>query len=382
MKKYNKIFTFIIATLMLVGMTTSVRKGYTNSKTKQLRQKIEKTKSSVKTIPQQTKQQERDSIAHFNAQSAVYQELTQKRQEKQKLQTEIANLTEKSMSEYWKANFPKYKRYIYSKFTDSERTELSKCVNNVHFTLSCNIDTNYYKTLDEILYGPYWHEFIECATEQVSEKTIKKYEHVRKDAEYKYPYIFIRSVFYDGGNITTTNPYYVAPYEPEKTPQKNDSITIYNKVFTGVIQEFRDSLLYKNTNTASYMNEFNKFHNVSKIFTANLDLLIETPFVFDGEHIDLQSPLFKKYADQILQKIKQIIVLTPEIKKLDKKHEQDVNSIQEHFKELKEKKIQDAKQTIEKLGKELQEYDPDFECEPYNEAVIGTIFCQYTQKNR
>lgn len=369
---------------MLVGITTSVRKEYTNSKTKQLRQKIENAKSGIKKIPCEIKHQERDSIAHFNALSPVYKELTQKRQEKQKLQTEIALLAEKSMSEYWKANFPKYKKYIYSKFTDSERAELSKCVNTVHFTLSCDVDTNYYKTLDNILYGPYWHEFIECAAEQVSAKTIKKYESVRKDAECKYPYIFIRSVFYDGGNITKTNPYYVAPYEPEKTPQKNDSITIYNKVFTQVIQEVCDSLSYPNTKKASYMREFNKFYNVSKIFTVNLDFLIETPFVFDSEYIDLQSPLFKKYADQIVQNIKQIIVLTPEIKKLDKKHEQDVNSIQEHFKALKEKKIQNAKQTIEKLGKELKEYDPDFEYEPYNEEVVGIVFCQnnishYTQ---
>lgn len=375
---------------MLVGMTTSVRKGYIDSKTKQLRQKIENAKSGIKKIPCEIKHQERDSIAHFDAQSPVYKELTQKRQEKQKLQTEIALLAEKSMSEYWKANFPKYKKYIYSKFTDSERAELSKCVNTVHFTLSCDVDTNYYKTLDNILYGPYWHEFIECATEHVSEKTIKKYETVRKDAECKYPYIFIRSVFYDGGNITKTNPYYVAPYEPEKTPQKNDSITIYNKVFTQVIQEFCDSLSYPNTKTASYMNEFNKFHSVSKVFTANLDMLIENPFVFDSEYIDLQSPLFKKYADQIVQNIKQIMAITPEIKKLDRKYEQDVNGIQTHFKELKEKKIRDAKQTIEKLGKELQEYDPDFEYKPYNEEVVGIVFCQnninhYTQnmqKNR
>lgn len=367
---------------MLVGITTSVRKGYTNSKTKQLRQKIENAKSGIKKIPCEIKHQERDSIAHFNALSPVYKELTQKRQEKQKLQTEIALLAEKSMSEYWKANFPKYKKYIYSKFTDSERAELSKCVNTVHFTLSCDVDTNYYKTLDNVLYGPYWHEFIECAAEQVSAKTIKKYESVRKDAECKYPYIFIRSVFYDGGNIITTNPYYTAPYEPEKKPQKNDSITIYNKVFTLVLQEFCDSLPYQNTKKASYMREFNKFYNVSKIFTVNLDFLIETPFVFDGEHIDLQSPLFQKYAGQISQKIKRIIVLTPEIKQLDKKHEQDVNSIQEHFEESKAKKIQEAKQTIEKLGKELKEYDPDFEYEPYNEEVVGIVFCQYMQKTR
>ena len=159
------------------------------------------------------------------------------------------------MSEYWIENFPKYKSYIDDAFTATEKTELGRYIGAAYFSLSCNIDTNYYKTMDEILYGPYWHEFAEFA-EPTSPTVIAKYKRVRAMAEKQFPYIYVRSVFYDGGLITTDNPEYIAPYEDAEWVTKHrapiDSTSKYNRIF-----------MYKHLRDVTY-NKINQLRNWSK----------------------------------------------------------------------------------------------------------------------
>lgn len=355
MKVRDKIFMGLVMFLLLDSLATSMHDTIHTTKIKNLRDRIErKEKSMYTTIPVETKKQERDSINAFNAESPTYQNLIRDRKEKEDLQIKITELVEKSMAEYWRANFPAYKLYIDKQFSFAEHDSLAKYVGIAHFTLSCDIDTNYYRSIDDILYGPYWREFCEFA-ESSSPVIIKKYKTVRAAAESKYPYIHVRTVFHDGGRITTDNPDYVAPYEDQYIKRKpsTDTLVKYNRVFTESIKTGRELIRKKAVAPAQYMVEFNRLHNVSKIFTADIYFLIESPFVYDSEHFNLQSPLFAKYAPQILPMIKRIMVLTTKIINAEKQHDVDIRQIQKYFEDEKIEQIHETAQQIEDLKKEL-----------------------------
>ena len=355
MKVRDEIFMGLVMFLLLDSFATNVRDTIRTTKIEKLRDRIERKENSIHTtIPVETKKQERDSIATFNAQSKTYQNLVRDRKEKEDLQIKITELVEKSMAEYWCANFIAYKSYIDKGFSSPERDSLAKYVSVAHFTLSCDIDTNYYRSIDDILYGPYWREFAEFA-EPTSPEIIKKYKTVRAAAESKYPYIHVRTVFYDGGRITTDNPDYVAPYEDQYIKRKpsTDTTVKHNRIFTECIKTGSELIRNKATEPAPYMVEFNRLHNISKIFTADIYFLIESPFIYDSEHFDLQSPLFAKYADQILPMIKRIMVLNPKIINAEKQHDADVRQIQQYFEHEKIDQIHAAAQQIEDLKKEL-----------------------------
>ena len=355
MKVRDKIFIGLAVFVLLNSLVTNVRNIINNDKIEKLRDKIESKENSIyTTIPIEVKKQERDSISTFNAESPNYQKLLRNRQEKEDLQIKITQLVEKAMSEYWIANLSAYKSYIDKQFSPAERDSLAKYVGVAHFTLSCDIDTNYYRSLADILYGPYWREFCEFANPE-SSTIIKKYQSVRATAESKYPYIHVRTVFYDGGRITKDNPDYVAPYEYADINRKSgaDTITKYNNIFTESIKNGREIIRAKATAPAPYMIEFNRLHNISKIFTADIYFLVESPFVYDSEYFDLQSPLFAKYADQILPMIKRIMVLNPKIINAEKQHDVGIRQIQQHFEHEKMAQIHETAQQIEDLKKEL-----------------------------
>ncbi len=345
----------LVMFLLLDSLATNVRDTIRTTKIENLRERIERKENSIyTTVPANVKKQERDSISTFNTESPNYQKLLRNRQEKEDLQIKITQLVEKAMSEYWIANFSAYKSYIDKQFSPAERDSLAKYVDIAHFTLSCDIDTNYYRSLADILYGPYWREFCEFANPE-SSAIIKKYQSVRAAAESKYPYIYVRTVFYEGGHITTETPDYVAPYEDQYIKRKpnTDTTVKYNNIFTESIKTGRELIRNKATKPAPYMVEFNRLHNISKIFTADIYFLVESPFVYSFENFDLQSPLFAKYVSQILPMIKRIMVLNPKIINAEKQHDVDIRQIQQYFEHAKIDKIHETAQQIEDLKKEL-----------------------------
>ena len=360
MKIREKIFWVFFAGLILQSVGTVAHDEYIKSKEQDLRKKIESKKTDMQLIPSRVKSQEHDSIVHFKEESPEYQDLIQKRQTKQELQICIAQLVEKSMSEYWVENFPKYKSYIDAAFTTAEKSELSQYIGVAHFTLSCDIDTNYYKTMDEILYGPYWREFANFAI-NTSPAVIAKYKYVRTVAEQQFPYIYVRSVFYQGGKITTDNPEYIESYQNAELIKKQrgpiDSLDKYNRILTECVKTGRDLLRAKSVKPSKYMYDFNRLHNVSKIFTADINFLIESLFVLDCENIDLNSALFNKYNSQILQNIKQIMTIDTQITRLESKHNADIKQIEHYFENMTHDKLQNASQELQQLKIELSAYN-------------------------
>lgn len=342
--KHNKRFLLLI----IAGFIMSCNKGdvdhnkYLIEKTDKLRKEINDNKTELYQIPSQINKQEQDSIANFNKTDTIALSLQEKQQRKQYLQIKITAIAEQSWREYWNENFPKYKDYINSHLSYQDIQNLSKYVNVAHFTLSCDIDTNYYKSLDDILYGPYWREFADFA-DSTDSRLIKKYKKVRTDAENKYPYIFSKCVFYDGKKIT----------KYEETPKKT------NIVFTESINIGRDILREQSPCPDTNMYEFNRLRNVSKIFTADIHFLLETVFIHDifnedSEYIDLQSSLFAPHYEELSQYVNEIISLNFEISRLTTRHDSDVQHIKNHFQDTKRQQELSKMEEIKVLQQKLE----------------------------
>lgn len=334
----NKKFLWVVATGVMFGMSSDIDNNQNNNIYREnLRKKIQNNRDELNKIPQLVSVQQQDSIAHFDKTNPDALLLQQKQQEKLNLQIKITKIAEQSWREYWLVNFPKYKDFIYSGFSDDEIKELSAYVNKVHFSLSCDLDTNYYKSLDEILYGPYWREFAENIRADAP-KLAKKYTNVRKNAEIKYPYIFTRNVFYDGTIITVCA----------------DNFGYTNRIFTQSIQTGLESLRAKSNNPDIVMRDFNKLRNVSNVFTTDIRFWIESIFITDQEFIDLKSKLFAPHYTELLDSITQIILLDSEIRKLNIQHNQDIQNIKQHFESIAKQREDSKLEQIENLQNLLE----------------------------
>jgi len=331
---------FIIATAgLLVGSVCcdiSCKKKREIEK-ENLREKIETEKTDLYYVYPRAKVQEQDSIARFDAVSPNSLLLQQKRQEKLDLQIKIAKLVEQSLREYWLSNFAKYKEYINKGLSDRDIIALSEFVGVAHFSLSCDIDTNYYNSLNDILYGPYWREFAEFV-DTVSPNLARKYKKVRQSAEKKYPYIYVRSVFYDGQTFAKSigNPGYK------------------NQIFTDAFKTGREKLREQPVAPDAFMSEFNKMHNVSDIFVADVNFFIEGVFLLSQEYIELNAPLFERQYPELLDLVNHIIVLNPEIRKLNAQHEKDIKKIKDYFDDAARQQASDKSDEIRELQSKLE----------------------------
>jgi hypothetical protein len=347
MKKHQKFFLALIIILMAQSIGAELYTRYKQVKIDKLKKEIEQVKDDNQKIFGRIEKQKRDSIAVFDKTNANMIELNKLKQEKQNLQKQVAQIVEQSWREYRNANYSKYCAYIDSCFTEKEIAELSHYVGVAHFTLSCDIDCNYFKTLDDILYGPYWHEFAEFVrSKQHNKSLIKKYERVRRNAESIYPYIYIRSVFYDAGSIAKNY---------------KDTITQTDIIFTDAIKSGREYLcdsVYKSKPVQpEYMTEFNRLRNVSKIFTTDLYMLIESLFLCGDENVDLNAPLFSNHYNELFGLVQHIIDLTPKIKTCTSQHDTDIKSIETYFQDLRYKKYDEANKKLENLKIELDSYN-------------------------
>lgn len=285
--------------------------------------------------------EKKDSIEHFNAQSENYQLLLKNRQEKDSAQTHIATIVEQCLREYWSVNFVRFRAYIDSCFTDADRNALLQYVGNAFFTLSCEIDHNVYKSLDEILYGPYWREFVEYANTDTSHSVIKKYARIRKRAETIYPYIYPRSVFYEGGRITKS------PDVPTKT----------DIAFSDAIVFGREKLRLTSPGPDSCMTKFNHLRNVSDIFTADLHYMIESLFNYSTEYFDLNCPLFAKRKEELNQTVLYIIALDSEIKRCENINNKEIKELEVYFKKVEIARYEQLRVEMEILQKQLKELE-------------------------
>lgn len=347
MNRRQKIIWILIMILMAQSVGGDLYTEYKRIKTNKLKKEIEQIKVDNQTLFGRIEKQKRDSIAVFDKTNANMIELNKLKQEKQNLQKQVAQIVEQSWREYRNANYSKYRAYIDSCFTEKELAELSHYAVVAHFTLSCGIDCNYFKTLDDILYGPYWHEFAEFVRDTKHSKSlIKKYERVRRNAESIYPYIYIRSVFYDAGSITKNY---------------KDTITQTDIIFTDAIKSGREYLsdsVYKSKPVRpEYMTEFNRLRNVSKIFTTDLHMLIESLFLYSDEYYNLNSPLFSNHYNELFGLVQHIIDLTPKIKTCTSQHNTDIKNIDTYFKDLRYKKYDEARKKLENLKIELDSYN-------------------------
>lgn len=335
------------AVLLVVKMAIALGIGLyagchetTEEKIKKVQSEVDDKKDEINRVYYTVQKEQQDSIKHFNAQSDNYQLLLKKRQEKDSTQTQIANIVEKSLREYWVTNFPRYCAYIDSCFTDAERAALSQYMGKAYFTLSCGIDHNVYKTMDEILYGPYWREFVEYFKENFGSlpRVIKKYELVRKKAESIYTYIYPRSVFYDGGCIT------ICPDSPSKT----------DVVFSDAILNGREILRAKSSKPDSCMAKFNSLRNVSNIFTADVHYMTESLFKYTSEYYDLNCPLFAKHREELKQLVLHIIALDLEIKRCENTNAKDIKQLEDHFKTVELARYEQLRVEMEILQKQLK----------------------------
>lgn len=340
--KLHKNF-FIVATAgLLVGSISCDLSHEKNLEMEKetLRKKIETEKKDLYYVFPKAKIQERDSIARFDSISPNNLLLKQKQQEKLDLQIKIAKLVEQSLREYWLSNFAKYKEYINNGLSDQDIIELSEYVGVAHFSLSCDIDTNYYNSLNDILYGPYWREFAEFA-DTVSPNLARKYKKVRQSAEKKYPFIHMRSVFYDGQTVAKS---------VEKPSYKN-------QIFTDAFKIGRDKLREQSVTPDLFMYDFNKMRNVSKVFTADIHFMIESIFLLSGEYIDLETSLFKQHYSELLDLVNQVIVLNPEIRKLNAQHETDIKKIKDYFDDAARQQAEYKSAEIKVLQSKLESFD-------------------------
>lgn len=321
---------------------------YKHTKINKLKKKIEQVKVDNNKLFGRIERQKRDSIAVFDKTNANMIELNKLKQEKQNLQKHVAQIAEQSWREYRNVNYPKYCAYIDFCFTEKEIAELSHYVGGAHFTLSCDIDCNYFKTLDDILYGPYWRDFAESvrSSKQHNKSLIKKYERVRRNAESIYPYIYIRSVFYDAGSITKNY---------------KDTITQTDINFTDAVKSgckyLCDSIYKSKTSYPEYMTKFNRLRNVSKIFTTDLYMLIESLFLYSNEYYDIHSPLFMSHYAELYILVTHISVLNYKIKTCTTQHDKDVKSIETYFKNLGFEQYDEARKKLENLKIELDSYN-------------------------
>lgn len=334
---YKKVLLFIcIGGSLCVCSDTDYREHIFYRKSK-LRQEIDYNKNKMYSIRPRINKQEQDSIAKFDKTSLNSVQLNQKQKEKKDLQICITQLVEKSLREYWMINFPEYKKYIYSKFSESDISELSCYVNKASFSLSSGIDNNYYKSLDEILYGPYWREFAESISLNAP-KLSKKYLKIRRSAQKKYPYIFPQSVFYDGEKIT-----------------KNSEDSFYkNTPFTEAVKSGCDIMRNQSLCTDTNINSFNKLRNVSKIFTTDLHFMVESIYLPNGYYIDLKSPLFAPYYSELSKLIDKIIMLNISIKTLNTKQNKDIKNIKDYFDNIAKQQEISTSEQIKLLQEELE----------------------------
>lgn len=347
MNRRQKIILILIMILMAQSVGGDLYTEYKRIKTNKLKKEIEQIQVDNQTLFGRIEKQKRDSIAVFDKTNANTIELNKLKQEKQNLQKHVAQVVEQSWREYRNVNYSKYCAYIDSCFTEKEIAELSHYAGVAHFTLSCDIDCNYFKTLDDILYGPYWREFADFVRSKPHSKSlIKKYERVRRNAETIYPYIYIRSVFYDAGSITKNY---------------KDTITQTDIIFTDAIKSGREYLcdsVYKSKSVCpQYMAEFNRLRNVSKIFTTDLHMLIESLFLCGDENVDLNSPLFLSYHDELYDLVRRINTLNIKIKTCSSQHDTDIKNIETYFKDLRYKKYDEANKKLEILKIELDSYN-------------------------
>lgn len=332
----SKRFLLLVAmgTLLIAAQDTDEKQKFENGKD-HLRQEIESAKKELYLVRPHIEKQVQDSIATFDKTSPDAISLREKQQQKQDLQIKITKITEQCWKEYWLKNFPKYTAYIDSLFSEKDIQELSDYVDLAHFTLSCDIDTNYYNSLDEILYGPYWREFAFFISSE-SPKLAKKYTNVRKSAEQQYPFIFPKTVFYDGPQITTT-----------------DS-TKANATFTEAIKLGRELLRQKSVAPNKYMYKYNKYRNVSKIFTADIHFLVESIFVGYQEYMDLQSPLFALHIDELQTLTNDVISLNSQIIRLNIRHDKEIKNIKNHFDTIVRQQESDKSAHIKSLQNALE----------------------------
>ncbi len=346
MNRRQKIIWILIIILMAQSVGGDLYTEYKRIKTNKLKKEIEQIKVDNQKLFDRIEKQKRDSIAVFDKTNANMIELNKLKQEKQNLQKQVAQIVEQSWREYRNANYSKYRAYIDSCFTEKELAELSHYAGVAHFTLSCGIDCNYFKTLDDILYGPYWHEFADFVRDTKHSKSlIKKYERVRRNAESIYPYIYIRSVFYDAGSIAKCG----------------ESITQTDINFTDAIKsgcEYLVDSVYKSKSVCpQYMAEFNRLRNVSKIFTTDLHMLIESLFLYNDEYYNLNSPLFLSYHDELYDLVRRINTLNIKIKTCTSQHDTDIKNIETYFKDLGYKKYDELHKKLENLTIELDSYN-------------------------
>jgi len=330
---FNKKFLLFIATGIIFNMSSDVDNDKNSSVYEEkLRKEIQNNKDELNRIPHSVSIQQQDSIAHFDKTNPNSLLLQQKQQEKLNLQIKVTKIAEQSWREYWLLHFSKYKDFIKSCFSDDEIQELSTYVNKIYFSLSCDIDKNYYTSLDEILYGPYWREFAEKISSDAPKLT-KKYINVRKSVEKKYPYIFTRNVFYDGTGVTV----------------HVDNLEYANRVFTQAIEIGRESLREKSDCPDIVMSNFNKLRNVSDIFTADLHFWVESIFITDQEFVNLKSKLFKYHYGELSDSINRIILLDSEIRKLNNNRDKDIKEIKQHFEHVTEQRENAKREKIETL---------------------------------
>lgn len=303
---------------------------------------IQLNQQELEKLPIETAAQMNDSISAFDANSENYQILQAKQQQKLQLQIKILNLAEQSWREYWIENFPKYKQHINSKFRKSELKQLQNCVGNTYFTLSCDVDTNCFISLNQILYGPYWREFADSA--DISKKLRDKYIRVRMDASKKYPYIFTQTVFYNGQSLTV--------------PSDDATIIAFsNAVQAGLTHLHQMTSVSK---MDSVMTDFNHLHNVSKVFTTQYAYLLESVNLCNmcdrtPEYLDLNSPLFVSHYEELLDCVKNLIGVSREAQRRNKLHEKEVAKIKQYFATNQQKIAHEKYERIAELNQQLNQ---------------------------
>ena len=339
--KFNKKFLIVAVYVFIFGYIGAAI--IISNKKDKLRQEINSTKQELQDLPHELQKQERDSIANFNKTSPNALVLNKMKQQRLNWQTRIAQIAEISWREYWNENFLKYKNYIDSSFTKSEKLYLAQYVGRSHFTLTCDIDTNYYTCIDDILYGPYWLDFSDILGKH-QKKLQQKYIRVRMDAMNRFPYIFTQNVFYDGAKITTMSP------------------TQEDTIFTHAIKYGRDEMALKNVNmpNAHIMQSFNMLRNKSKIFTSDLQFLIQTIHIDDfydesSEYLDLSSKIFNNHAQEILLYINQIMRLNPRILDCESNYKRDINQIHQYYEAVSHRVQYEKLERIAKLDSLLNQ---------------------------
>lgn len=303
---------------------------------------IQLNQQELEKLPIETAAQMNDSISAFDAESENYQILQAKKQQELQLQMRILNLAEQSWREYWIENFPKYKKYIDSRFYKSELNQLKKCVGNTHFTLSCDVDTDYFVSLDQILYGPYWREFADSA--DISNRLRNKYIRVHMDANKKYPYIFTKNVFYDGESLTVSD-------------GDTETVAFSNAVRAGLAYMAELDSVRK---MDSVMIEFNSLRNVSKVFTTDLDYFLKSVNLRNfgderKEYLNLQSSLFAEHYEELLDYVKNLIGVSREAQRRNKLHEKEVAKIKQYFATNQQKIAHEKYERIAELNQQLNQ---------------------------